>query len=159
MEKVTQKLRVVHYPQVGICPSFFSVDVKDEEEAYLIMETLANQHLWLLENSIIPDFSNIISVEIYDDYLDDVTMQPYGWVEYYNESEGMGWDEFEETYLDKDNKNNITTISKTPEKIFIESYTEPIRSCVNEIREDLKKLKTDLEKIRDAANTPRGLPI
>ena len=53
MQKVSNKLRVSHFPQIPCKP--FIVEVKDEEQA--------------------------------------------DWVDYYNEEEGMEFDEFVETYL------------------------------------------------------------
>ncbi len=100
MKQVTNKLRVVHFPQVGSCKESFKVEVKDEEQAYLISKTLADQHLWLLENYIIPDYSNVIFVEMYNSEIDP-TGEPYGWEDYYNEEEMMEWEELEETYFHK----------------------------------------------------------
>ena len=93
MKKVTNKLRVLHYPQIP-CQPFF-VDVKDEEEAYLIMNVLADQHLFLYDNNIIPDYSNAINVVMWGV---DGDGNP-DWVDYYNEEEEMDFDEFEITYL------------------------------------------------------------
>lgn len=90
MKKVTNKLRVLHYPQVPCNP--FIVDVKDEEEAYKITQVLAYQHLWLFENKIIPDYANSICVVMFDKTENE-------WVDYYNELEGMEWDEIVETYI------------------------------------------------------------
>jgi len=92
------KLRVVHFPQVGQKLSF-KVDVKNEEEAYKIIEVLSQQHLWLFKNKYIPDYSNVIFVEMYDDSIDPSTKEPYGWSDYYNDEECMDWDEYEEVYL------------------------------------------------------------
>lgn len=100
MNKVENKLRVLHFPQIGGCRKAFTVDVKDEEEAYFAVTLMANQHSWLFNHNIIPDFSNAIIVEMWDDSLDD-DRQPYGWCNYWNEEEQMEWDEFEETYLKK----------------------------------------------------------
>ena len=58
MKNVTNKLRVHHYPQVPCNP--FIVDVADEQEAKKIMDVLAEQHLFLFANNIIPDYSNSI---------------------------------------------------------------------------------------------------
>lgn len=85
-----KRLQVHHYAQMPCEP--FRVDVKDEHEAYKIAETLANQHLFLFAQKIIPDYANIIAVVMYDDKEQD-------WVDYYNENEQMDWDEFNETYL------------------------------------------------------------
>ncbi|HMT01698.1 MAG TPA: hypothetical protein PKD00_00070 [Burkholderiales bacterium] len=89
MQKVKNKLRVLHYPQVPCEP--FVVDVKDEEQAYFVQETLANQHLFLFKNNIIPDYSNVIVVLMLNENSE--------WVDYYNEEENMEFDEFVETYL------------------------------------------------------------
>ena len=98
MQNVKNKLRVVHFPQVGSCKESFKVEVKDEEQAFLILNTLANQHLWLEKNRIIPDYSNDIFVEMYDETIDEETGNPYGWCDYYNEDEFMDWREVEEYF-------------------------------------------------------------
>ena len=95
MKKITNKLRVLHYPQVPCKP--FIVEVKDEEQALFIGETLANQHLFLFDNNMIPDYSNVITVEMWEENSDGEGTP--GWVDYYNEEEGMEFDEFVETYL------------------------------------------------------------
>ena len=95
MKKVTNKLRVLHYPQIPYTPFF--VDMKDEEQALLIRNTLAYQHLYLYDNGFIDDYSNAISVVMWDEDSDGEGTPD--WVEYYNEEEGMGFDEFAETYL------------------------------------------------------------
>ena len=95
MKTVTNKLRVLHFPQTP-CEPFF-VDVKDEEQALLIRETLANQHLFLYDKKIIPDYSNIVIVVMWDEDSDGEGNP--GWVDYYNEEEAMEFDEFVETYL------------------------------------------------------------
>ena len=95
MNLVKNKLRVLHYPQIP-CKPFF-VDVKDEEQAYLIQETLANQHLYLFDNNIIPDYATSIEVVMWDEDSDGEGNAD--WVIYYNEEEGIEWDEFVEEYL------------------------------------------------------------
>lgn len=99
MKNVTNKLRVVHFPQIGSCKKSFNVEVKNEEQAYFTINLLANQHLWLEKNNIIPDYSNAIFVEMYDEDTDDETGNPYGWRNYYNEEECMEWDEIVEEYF------------------------------------------------------------
>lgn len=94
MQKVTNKLRVLHFAQVPCKP--FIVEVADEYEAYKIANVLADQHLFLYEQNIIPDYANMILVEMYEDL--DGKGNP-GWTEYYNEAENMEWDELEETYF------------------------------------------------------------
>lgn len=88
MQLVTYKLRVLHFPQVPCKP--FIVDVKDEFEAKKIMDVLVNQHCWLFENNIIPDYCNAIIVQMFEDNE---------WIDYDNAAEFMDWDEFEEKYL------------------------------------------------------------
>lgn len=95
MITVKNKLRVLHYPQIPCEP--FIVDVKDEEQAFLIRETLADQHLFLYDRNMIPDYSNVVTVVMWD--LDADGKGNADWVDYYNEEEGMDFDEFEETYL------------------------------------------------------------
>ncbi len=94
---VKNKLRVHHYPQIPCKP--FIVDVEDEKEASKIIKVLADQHLWLFENRIIPDYSNVIQVVMWDETLDNEGDLLGDWTDYWNEQEGMEWDEFEETYL------------------------------------------------------------
>lgn len=88
MKNVQNKLRVAHFPQLSCKP--FTVEVKDEEQAYLMIEALANQHLFLFDNNFISDYSNILLVEMLEDGE---------WVDYWNEEELMEFDEFVETYL------------------------------------------------------------
>ena len=83
MNLVKNKLRVTHMPQIP-CKGF-SVEVASEREAYLIKETLANQHLFLFENNMIPDYANIIIIEM---------LENGQWCDYYNEQELMEWEDF-----------------------------------------------------------------
>jgi len=95
MKVVTNELRVAHFPQVPCKP--FIVEVESEKEAKKIIDTLAAQHLFLLDQNIIEDYSNAIIVEMYDESMigDDCD----GWVDYWNEDEMMEWDEVEQTYF------------------------------------------------------------
>lgn len=89
MEKpITNKIRVWHIPQVPM--KAFKVEVENEREAALLISVLSMQHLWLFENDVIPDYSNAMGVEMFEDNE---------WVEYYNEKEGMDWDEIENEYF------------------------------------------------------------
>lgn len=98
MQKVQEKLRVLHFAQVPCKP--FIVEVADEIEANKIMNILANQHLFLLEQKIIPDFANVITVEMYmEDSDGDGTPD---WCGYFNDAEGMDWDEFKDEYLNEE---------------------------------------------------------
>jgi hypothetical protein len=85
MRLVDKPLQVWHFPQVP-CEAF-KVDVKDEYEALKMANTLADQHIWLEANNIIPDYSNAIMVLMYEDNE---------WIDYYNEHESADWDEMEE---------------------------------------------------------------
>lgn len=95
-KKVPNKLRVSHFPQVPCKP--FTVEVADEYEAKKMVDTLAQQHLFLYKHKIIPDYSNIITVEMWDDNFDGEGNA--GWCDYFNEEEGMDFDELEKTYLE-----------------------------------------------------------
>ena len=86
----------MHYPQVP-CKAFF-VDVQNEREAYLVAKTLADQHNFLYDNNIIPDFSNAINVVMWDEDSDGEGNPD--WVDYYNEAEVMDWDEIVEAYFE-----------------------------------------------------------
>lgn len=85
MKNINKPLRVLHYAQIPCKP--FIVSVKDEYEAYKIMNTLADQHLFLFDKKIIPDYSNMLLVQMEDED---------GWVDYYNEEEAFEWSEVEE---------------------------------------------------------------
>ena len=98
MQFIKNKIRVVHFPQVGSCKEYFAVDVKDEEQAYFTINVLANQHLWLEKNNIIPNYSNAIFVEMFDEDIDEETGKPYGWVDYWNDEECMEWDGVEDHF-------------------------------------------------------------
>lgn len=106
MKKVKNKLRVLHLPQIP-CKAF-KIEVADEIEAKRVRDILAFQHLWLLKNNFIPDYSNVILVEMFGT---DGDGNP-DWEDYYNEEEGMDFDEFEEAYL-----NEYTPITNYEEKI------------------------------------------
>lgn len=96
MKFVNNKPRVIHFPQLGSCRESFKIEVKDEEQALFAINLMANQHWWLEKHKIIPDYSNIILVEMYDEAIDEETGAPYGWVDYWNEEECCEWDEMEE---------------------------------------------------------------
>ena len=97
MKLVKNRLRVNHLPQIP-CKGF-KVEVKNEREAYLIVEALANQHVFLFENNFIPDYSNVILVEMWDDDLEEDS-DGEKWSDYYNESEFMEWEDFTEEHSD-----------------------------------------------------------
>ena len=94
MNLTDKPIRVVHFPQVGSGVKPFVVPVLNEREAYLIKNTLANQHLYLFDNNVIPDYSNVIIVECFEKEHNE-------WHDYYNDEECMSFDEFAETYLEE----------------------------------------------------------
>lgn len=96
MRKVKNKLQVCHYAQVPCKP--FIVNVADEVEAKKMIDLLAKQHLFLLEQKIISDYTNVLYVRMWDDDIDE-DEDGEKWSNYWNEEEGMDWDEFEEEYL------------------------------------------------------------
>lgn len=96
MKKVTNKIRVHHYPQIPCKP--FIVEVADEFEAYKMQQTLTNQHLFLFENNIIPDYANEICIVMWDEDSDGEGNP--GWSDYWNDQEEMDFDEFVETYIE-----------------------------------------------------------
>jgi thioredoxin 1 len=75
------KLQVLHFAQIPCKP--FRVDVKDEKDALRVIKILAEQHLFLYEHKIIPDYANVLMVNMFEDGE---------WVNYYSEDE-MDWDE------------------------------------------------------------------
>ena len=89
MKQTNNKLRVIHYPNIPC--EFFFVEVKDEDEALLIKETLADQHLFLFDNGFIPDYTNHISVQMMNNGV---------WVEYCNEFSELEFDDFIENQND-----------------------------------------------------------
>lgn len=95
MKLVSNKLRVCHFPQVPCEP--FIIEVKNEEHANVIINALANQHFFLYSNGYINDYSNTIIVEMWDEDSDGEGNA--GWVDYWNDEEGMDFDEFEQTYF------------------------------------------------------------
>lgn len=56
---------------------------------FFAINTIANQYLWVEKNNFIPDFSNVIFVEMYDNAIDSETGEEYGWVNYWNEEDCM----------------------------------------------------------------------
>jgi len=89
MKNVKNKLRVYHIPQVPM--DAFYIPVVNEEQAALIMFALSIQHLWLEKNNVIPDYSNAMGVEMLGEDGE--------WEDYWNDDEGMEWDEVEDTYF------------------------------------------------------------
>lgn len=78
-----RKLRVDHYAQVPCKP--FVYPVKNELHAYEVCNLLAHQHLFLADSKIIPDYSNLITVLMYDEAEGE-------WVDYWNETLAIEWE-------------------------------------------------------------------
>lgn len=98
MRGINQRLRVVHIPQVPM--NGFVVEVKNEREAFLVENTLAEQHLFLYENNVIPDYSNAIFIEMWDEGSEpDVNGDK--WSDYYNDNHMMTWDELKEEFINE----------------------------------------------------------
>jgi len=91
MKNVSNKLRVLHYPQIPCKP--FIVEVIDEMQAYFTINLLAQQHLFLFDNNFIPDYSNILLVQMWEEDLDHEGDLLGDWVDYYNEELDMDWEE------------------------------------------------------------------
>lgn len=96
MKNVPNKLRVLHYPQVG-SGKVYIVEVADELQAYFTINLLADQHLFLFDNNFIPDYANVLLVQMWDDTYDEEGSVG-GWTGYYNEEEGMDWDDVEQYF-------------------------------------------------------------
>jgi hypothetical protein len=79
-----KKLRVYHIPQVPGKP--FYVPVKNEEEALLVMDTLAIYDQFQYQNNIKPSYSNACGVEMFDNEEDE-------WIEYCDD-EGNSFDQY-----------------------------------------------------------------
>lgn len=87
MQLSGKRLQVHHYPQLPCEP--FVVDIENEYEAIKIINTLADQHIWLYKNYLIPDYCNSFSV---------VMLEHGEWINYWNEYEKMNWEDFEALY-------------------------------------------------------------
>lgn len=76
-----QKLKICHFPQIQM-KKYFEVDVKNLEEAQIIMDTLANYDLFEYKNKIKPDYSNMTILKIWDEEAND-------WLEWMDEETGI----------------------------------------------------------------------
>lgn len=119
MKKVGKRLQVQHFAQVPCKP--YCVDVVDEFEAKKIIDILAFQHLFLEKQRIIPDYSSVILVVMWDETIENENRGMGEWVDYYNEEEGLDWDEFEALYLTKEaielNNKKIAVADKMFEQL------------------------------------------
>lgn len=61
--------------------------VKDEHEAIKIEQVLDDHMCFLFNENQIDDFSNAILVVMFNEEMQE-------WEDYYNDKEGMDWDEF-----------------------------------------------------------------
>ena len=92
---VDKKMRIYHFPNVPCKP--FYVEVDNELEAHKLMNVLAMQHLWLEKNNFIPDYSNAMGVEMWDEDL-DADENGSKWTDYYNEEENCEFDDLESQF-------------------------------------------------------------
>lgn len=90
---INKPLRVSHYPELGMNP--FYTEAKDEKEAFKIINTLADHHLYLFNSSIINDYSNMLSVEMCNFPAGEESL----WEDYYNNEMDMDWEEVERTLV------------------------------------------------------------
>lgn len=84
-----KRLQVNHYAQLPCTP--FTVEVKDEYEAIKIINTLADQHIFLFKSKMIPDYANCFTVTMWNE-------EEKEWLDYWNEEEQMNWEDFEAVY-------------------------------------------------------------
>lgn len=104
-QSVNKDVRVSHFAQIP-CKAF-SVIVKYNKEdetpvevkANNILNIIAKQHLFLGNENIIPDFCNIITVEVQNEKGE--------WEDYYNEKEEKTWDDMCDEYLNDALKKDI----------------------------------------------------
>lgn len=87
------RLLVQHYAQVPCEP--FKVEVDSIEKAMLLEEVFANQHCFLFDKKIIPDYCNVITVQIWNKDEQD-------WSDC--DEEGNDWETIQELYLEKQPK-------------------------------------------------------
>lgn len=87
------RLLVYHYAQVPCEP--FKVEVDSIEKAMLLEEVLAKQHCFLFDQNIIPDYCNVITVQMWNEDKQD-------WSNC--DEEGNDWDTLQELYLEKQPK-------------------------------------------------------
>lgn len=92
MSKENKKLRVWWIPQIPM--KSFYVEVKTLEQADLILTTLADYDIFQLENNIKPDYLNTGGLQIFDEDEKD-------WLDWYDEENGMDFDEYREEVLNK----------------------------------------------------------
>lgn len=95
MNLIDKPIRIKHYPKLGTTLIPFIVNVANEREALLIRNALANQHLYLFDNHLIEDYSNVILVEMFENGQ---------WEDYYNNEENLDFDAYVEIHLKEDNE-------------------------------------------------------
>ena len=80
-----KSLRVTHIPQVPM--KGFIKEVRNEREAFLLYMTFAEQHLFLYQNNVIPDYSNAVIVEQKYDGSEE-------WEDFWDDENSLEWDEY-----------------------------------------------------------------
>lgn len=104
-KSVNKDIRVSHYAQIPCEP--FSIVVKYNKQDSTpvevkvndILNIIAKQHLYLNDVGIIPDYCNVITVEIQNENGE--------WEDYYNEDEDATWEDMCENFLNDTLKNDI----------------------------------------------------
>lgn len=64
MTVLDHPFRVLHYPQIPCKP--FVAPARTFEEAIAISYQFSMQHLWLFAKRMIPDYSNVVVVQVWD---------------------------------------------------------------------------------------------
>lgn len=89
-------LKVWWIPQIPM--NSFEYPVNSPQEAFILLDALAEYDLFQLENNIKPDYSNVGGLMVFDEELIDEIEDCDGWSEWYSE---MG--EYIDYYLREDN--------------------------------------------------------
>jgi len=89
-------LKVWWIPQIPM--NSFEYPVNSPQEAFILLDALAEYDLFQLENNIKPDYSNVGGLMVFDEELIDEIEDCDGWSEWYSE---MGEDI--DYYLREDN--------------------------------------------------------
>jgi hypothetical protein len=91
MEIKDGQLQVWWIPQVPM--KMFTVNVYNLQEAKLLVNVLANYDLFQFENNIKPDYCNVGGLRVWDTSLDPDDKGEY-WSDWYDDFNGMGFDEW-----------------------------------------------------------------
>ena len=72
----TSKYRLLHFPQIPCKP--FVVESDDLQYLVNVKKVLVDQHLFLFENKMIPDYCNTVAIQslVPEEYRDDDYFDP-----------------------------------------------------------------------------------